>query len=110
MFEDEDIYFEDAKKLGKQKLGEFCSEKIVQDLKDNVPLSILLIIADFTLFGYSMYVLELRDEDGNRTHRLQGSFLLSLSIVFFIFLLIIFSCKRETMVDKGLNYFRSKLS
>ncbi len=104
MFED-DIYFEDAKNLGKQKLGEFCSEKIVQDLKKNVPLSVLLIVANFALFGYSIHVLELRDKDGNRTHRLLGSFLLSLSIVFFIFLLIIFSCKTETALGKAWNYF-----
>ena len=72
--------------------NEFCALDLVKKIKKNMPLCMLLIYLHFCILVYSIYLLQLKDEEGNSPYRFQGTFFLSISIVYLIFLIIIFSC------------------
>ena len=86
-----------SRRQAKDTIDDFCNDTNIQKLKKNIPLSIILIGAGFALMAYAIHLLELRDEEGNRTHALQGSFYLSISIVYLIILMVIYSCEEQTM-------------
>ena len=99
-YDDLNDVYNNTRMQAKDTINDFCNDENIQKLIRNIPLAIILIGSGFALMAYSIHLLELRDEEGNRTHRFQGSFYLSISIVYLIILTVIYSCEKQTRFGK----------